>query len=327
MKNYLLYGILSVFLLSSCTKEDRLEATMEGTDWFQIQDKSGRFNHLAYEIYKATGMPMFVNDTIGLEDRGVDAYGNRIVHYEIFKLGYGVFTQYNETGIVLSSDTASMVKATELIRDLVLPRLPKAGIYRPYSLVLVDSLYKTDYGWSSTKGPAVYGKPDYACKEMMGMVVGQLSDILKMSDDERAYWAGRILATNISSDIQEIYSDELDDFYMVSAKTTTSTYHGGVYYADLDGNPASAAHADYLTDYRMYGFTEWVFDGIYYPTMPTRRIRKYPSKPMDVTNYIAMVYAYDQEKFEGMYAAWPKCVEKYKIMKDIVARFEERISK
>lgn len=327
MRKYvLIIGVMVLVLLTGCRKEDDLVPTKNAIDYFVIQDKPGRFNQLAYQIYEETGMPIFVNDTLGSEYRGEDAYGQPIIHYEIFMLEYTIESLTTQSKMIYSSDTNAMVKAAELIRDLVLPRLPKAREYRPYSIMLVDSIYSIGYAWSVKMGLPAHGKPDYAYKGLMGLGVGKLSDILKMSEDEQAYWAGRILATNIASNLQSLYGEELEKFYMVSARTETATYHDATYYADLDGVPVNVSNANYLVDYRTYGFTEWVWDGVY-TSIADRRVRRYPSKSMDVANYIAMVYAYNQEKFETLYADFPLCIEKYKIMKDIVAKFEVKVNK
>ena len=320
--NILIISVWALTMLVGCRKEDDLAPSKNGMDYFEIQDKPGRFNQLAYQIYSETKMPIFVNDTLGAEYRGEDAYGQPIIHYERFVLGYTITAQWARTDMALSADTNAMVKAAEVIRDLVLPRLPKDKAYRPYSLLLADTLYNNYYGWNASVGLYPYGKTDYAVDEMMGIVVGKLSDILEMSEDELAFWAGRILAVNISSDIQSVYEEELEDFYMVSKKNATATYHDGTFYGFSNG---TAITPEYGIDYRENGFTEWIWDGPH-PTIAGRNVRKYPSKAMDVTNYIAMVYAYDEEKFEQMNAGFPKCIEKYKLMKELVEKFEERIS-
>lgn len=125
MKNkFIVYGILSVLSFVGCDKEDDLSWNGERTNWFEIQDKPGRFNQLAYQVYRESGLPIFVNDTIGTEIRGTDAYGEPIIHHEMFVVGYSITSQLGEAGFVLSSDTANMLKAVELIRDRVIPNLP-----------------------------------------------------------------------------------------------------------------------------------------------------------------------------------------------------------
>lgn len=320
MKRYLFLCVFLTLLIGfcSCGKEDDLVPTGEGARLLSISDKSGRFNELAYRIYTDTGMPIFVNDTLMKEQRGVDYNGNPIIHYEMFAIGYSIFVQIRPAAIALSSDTASMVKAAELIRDKVIPHyLPK---YKPYCILMADTLYSIYRGWSSTKGFAAYGTTEYAHKDMIGTIVGRLSGILEMSEDEQNMWAGRILAVQIADEIQSRYGEELKAFYNLSANGRW-TWHSTSVYADLEGNPIGVG---YDVDYRAVGFLEWVFDGQF---SATQLVRRYPTEAIDVVGYLAAVYAFSEDKFEELYKDYPYCIEKYKLMKAILTKFEAEISK
>ena len=321
MKRYLFLYVFLVLLLgvSACGNEDDLVPTGEGARVLSIPDKSGRFNELAYEIYTNTGMPIFVNDTLMEEQRGVDYEGNPIIHYEMFVIGYSIFSQTKPASIVLSSDTTAMVKAAGLIRDKVIPRfMPQ---YKPFCILMADSLYSIYRAWTANRGFLAYGTPEYAHKDMMGVVVGYLSDISNMSEDEQEMWAGRILGTQIVEEIQSRYTDELNEFYNLSLKSGKATWHDAVMYAKLDGTPITVG---YDVDFRNVGFLEWIWNGKF---SATQLVRKYPSTKIDVIGYIAAVYAFDEAKFNEMYKDYPLCVEKYKLMKAIVAKFESEVGK
>ena len=53
----------------------------------------------------------------------------------------------------------------------------------------------------------------------------------------------------------------------------------------------------------------------------------YPTEYIDVAGYIAAVYAYSEERFESLYQDFPKCVEKFKMMKAILAKFDAEMNK
>ena len=90
MKNkFIVYGILSVLSFVGCDKEDDLSWNGERTNWFEIQDKPGRFNQLAYQVYRESGLPIFVNDTIGTEVRGTDAYGEPMLSVTVLLHNWG----------------------------------------------------------------------------------------------------------------------------------------------------------------------------------------------------------------------------------------------
>lgn len=321
MKRYSFLSVLFALLIGvcACGQEDDLAPTGEGARLLPIPNKSGRFNELAYQIYTDLGMSIFVNDTLAVEERGVDYNGNPIYHYEMFVIGYSIFSQITPASIALSKDTVAMVKAAELIRDKVIPRYLPGN--KPFCILMADTLYTLDRGWNSKQGFLPYGTTEYAYKDMMGVVVGRLSDILKMSEEEQNVWAGRILAAQISGEIQERYPDEIKEFYNVSLKSGRWTWHGESMYADLEGNPVGTG---YDVDYREVGFLEWIWDG---QANATRLVRKYPTEAVDVVGYLAAVYAYDESTFEGLYQGFPKCIEKYKMMKAILDKFDAEVNK
>ena len=79
MRNYILL-ILVCFLTIRCNSdENELTPSRADRDWFAIEDSDDPVGHELYLLYEKYNLPVFVNDTIGQEDRGVDYYGNPIV--------------------------------------------------------------------------------------------------------------------------------------------------------------------------------------------------------------------------------------------------------
>ena len=90
MKLYILYGIVACALFfTGCSKDEDndVHGTENITDWFEVKDKPGELNQALYRIYKDYGLTIFVNDTLGQEERGVDAYGEPIIYTELFDPG------------------------------------------------------------------------------------------------------------------------------------------------------------------------------------------------------------------------------------------------
>lgn len=145
MKLYILYGIVACALFfTGCSKDEDndVHGTENITDWFEVKDKPGELNQALYRIYKDYGLTIFVNDTLGQEERGVDAYGEPIIYTELFDPGYYVFGTYTDfDSIRLSVNEEDMLKALEVIEERVIPYLPKSGQYRPHSLLLVQAVY------------------------------------------------------------------------------------------------------------------------------------------------------------------------------------------
>lgn len=329
-KNILFYVLVLICCLAACNvHEDDLEPSGRNKNWMVIEDKPGEFNQLVYQVYRESGMAIFVNDTLGTETRGLDAYGNPIIHHEMYIVGYSISAVKSDAGIVLSSDTAAMTEAVRVINEKVIPRFPENINYRPGCMLLVDTLYTSEYDWSPILGKGLSVRDGYAYRDMMGIVVGGLADILQKTEDEKAYWAGMILANNIELQIESIYAEELVDFYAVTDTAKVSFYKKGSYKDPVSG----AVYSPFFhnIDCEQLGFLEWQLDGDYILMSgnvehPRLRIMS-PTKQIDVANYIAAVYAYDEATFRQKYAAYPKCLKKYAIMKALVEDFETNYAK
>lgn len=197
----------------SCDKEDNdVKAVENMRDWYKVEDKPGEVNHLLYKMYKYYDVTIFINDTLGQEERGVDAYGEPIVHTELFDMGYYVYGTYTDGRMTLSADSVAMIVAINMIEDRVIPHLPESGAYRPHSFLLADSVFLTQQiGFSY-----VTYETDIYSRGIRGMVIGKLNAIKKMSEDELKWLGGEILAVKCADWIQEFCVDELLDFYKIS---------------------------------------------------------------------------------------------------------------
>lgn len=326
-RNILVYGIVLLIGFSGCNvREDALEPSGNLNNWMKIEDKPGEFNQLVYEVYRETGMPVFVNDTLGTEYRGEDAYGNPIFHHEMYVPRYNITGSGEGAGIVLSSDTLAMLEAVRIIREQVIPRFPANPIYRPHCMLLADTLYTSEYDWSLIYGRGLSVRDAYAERDMMGIMVGGLADILQKTEDEKAFWAGMILANNIEPQIESFYAEKLEDFYAVTDTAKVTFYKKGSYKDPVSG----AVYSPFFhnIDSKQLGFMEWQLDGLTIlmsngVEIP-RLLIKSPTKSIDVANFIAAVYAWDEATFQQKYAAYPKCVKKYAIMKGLVEDFEAK---
>lgn len=209
---FVVLGMVFCFCVS-CDKEDNdVKAVENMRDWYKVEDKPGEVNHLLYKMYKYYDVTIFINDTLGQEERGVDAYGEPIVHTELFDMGYYVYGTYTDGRMTLSADSAAMIVAINMIEDRVIPHLPEPGAYRPHSFLLADSVFLTQQiGFSY-----VTYETDIYSRGIRGMVIGKLNAIKKMSEDELKWFGGEILAVKCADWIQEFCVDELLDFYKIS---------------------------------------------------------------------------------------------------------------
>ena len=300
-KSYIIIlGILISFAVG-CGDSDDVKPTENMRDWYEITNKPGEVNQTIYRIYKDYGLSIFVNDTLGQEDRGVDSYGNPLIHTELFDMGYYVYGKYTDGKLCLSSDSTAMLKMLTMIEERVAPNLPAPGAYRLHSILLADSIFLTERINSNvvTREVALY------TKGVKGIVVGKLNAVNNMEEKELNLLGGKILAVKCTDWILENKSNELEDFY----KITNPKNYDKV-------SPSRFAPAEQP---ELLGFFDWLEVNSSIVT---------PSRETDISDYISYVYAYreSEEKFLEEYESFDKIIKKYKIIKSFVEDFE-RINK
>lgn len=317
MKLYILYGIVACALFfTGCSKDEDndVHGTENITDWFEVKDKPGELNQALYRIYKDYGLTIFVNDTLGQEERGVDAYGEPIIYTELFDPGYYVFGTYTDfDSIRLSVNEEDMLKALEVIEERVIPYLPKSGQYRPHSLLLVQAVYmhaNVPKGWFGER-PLPFTHPVYF-RSLKGVMCGDLSSLQNMDDEELSMWAGRIITSKTLEMYTEKYQTEVDEFYAITDEDKKS----GTYY---DQNCASSS-TEAQNPCENLGFLKWrCEDNEYKVTL---------SKTEDLHEFISAVYAYrgKESAFTAKYGECSKILRKFEIMKKLVEKFEESLN-
>ena len=315
-KNFLLCGICAFMLLVACSEENIELESSDVVDWFAVQDKPGELGHLLHDIYKNTGVSIFVNDTLGYTDGGIDGFGNPVKYYETVSEKYLIYSSLSvKIRFVLSADTAAMLKAAKTIETWVLPNLAPSGENRIKSLLLVDSLLWQDYGGDTIRKG---GKTAWVFDQSVEMIpVGKLADIKNMDERTLKFWAGMVLSPRVYTWLNNNYSDSLSVFHKMTnsdlPKKAKTLYNMNDYYywRMLDTGEDIALSDDWyfgaeLWDYWRMGFLEWADNE--WEEIDTRfddrkkMHRKVLKKPCDAMNYIAVVYAFSDEEFEAMFA-------------------------
>ena len=337
-KSYLLYGLCVFTLLTSCNEEDiKLDASTV-VDWFAVPDRPGELGHLLHKIYKETGVSIFVNDTLGYVEDGIDANGDPVRFYETVSEKYLLYSSVSrDIRFVLSQDMAAMLKAVNTIEKWVLPNLPPSGKYRIKSLLLVDSLLTEDYGGDTIREG---GKTAWVFEESIETTpVGKLADIKNMDEPTLKFWAGMVLSAKVYNWLNSHCSDSLKVFYKMTnsdlPKKARTLYnlHAYEFYRMIDTGEEIDWNADWyfgaeLWDHWRMGFLEWgdtewcEID----PKDSNRWIvhRKALEKSCDAMNYIASVYAFSDEEFKNLFTGVEyseKCIQRRLYMKKLVDLF------
>ena len=337
-KSYLLYSLCVFTLLTSCNEEDiKLDASTV-VDWFAVPDRPGELGHLLHKIYKETGVSIFVNDTLGYVEDGIDANGEPVRFYETVSEKYLLYSSVSkDIRFVLSRDTAAMLKAVNTIEKWVLPNLPPSGKYRIKSLLLVDSLLTEDYGGDTIREG---GKTAWVFEESIETTpVGKLADIKDMDEPTLKFWAGMVLSVKVSNWLNGHCSDSLEVFHKMpnsdlpEEANLLCNLHAYKFYRMIDTGEEIDLNSDRyfgaeLWDYWRMGFLEWG-DTEWKEVDPndnTRWIvhRKVLEMPSDAMNYIASVYAFSDEEFKNLFAGVEyseKCIQRRLYMKKLVELF------
>ncbi|MCR9011875.1 hypothetical protein [Gabonibacter chumensis] len=298
MKIRLLFWCCVLILFWSCSDDD--SGTMhELTNWFEIQDNpNDELQHLAYLIYKDTGIPIFYNDTIGCEQRGVNADGTPYYYYEILDGRYTLSGTANLT-YKISPNRNKIKLGLELLRDQVIRRLPKR--VRVNSFLLVDTIYLNDNRKKIELN--VY-------RSMMTTLVGKIICIDKMTDQDKDIWAAEILSTSVAAYMINNTGNELDEFYAVirsipsgnEPPDPTFANYGMFIYTMGEPEPS---HED-------FGCLSSVPTGSYGFTLPKRE--------KDLNDYIMAYYSWKESDFLEKYKNYPKVLEKYQWLRNYMDR-------
>ena len=93
MKRELIIGIclLGLAFFTACSNDDEdLTPSYADRNWYKLEDSDEAADHAFYVLYQTYGIPIFYNDTIGKEERGLSREGEEIVHYEVIDIDYWI---------------------------------------------------------------------------------------------------------------------------------------------------------------------------------------------------------------------------------------------
>jgi lipoprotein len=322
MKKYnLLWGMIAVLLWCACSdKEDNLEPSHRDRYWMEIQDEPGELNQLRFRLYKEYGIPVFVNDTIGTEQRGYDAYGQPVIYHEMLWPGY-TMTYKLSLNFELSSDTVEMIKGVEMIYKWVAPNLFNDIKYRPTSYLLCDRVYA--YSANFWSGDSIF--ETYDIQPSLKTTALSIAGVKDMSQEKLMDFAARIVGKVSYMDIASYYEEELNAFYEISKEgLSTDPYSQKFTYVDTFVFPEG------WEEEKLYSTGGFLHDRSRQRswTSSSKEIYAYTASPdTDVEDYVGAVMVYSEAEFEEQYGQYDKMMRKFRFMRDIVDRFKKNVLK
>ena len=311
MEKYIWF-ILACFLTVGCSDENELKPSSADRDWFVIEDSEDHIGHERFLLYEKYGIPVFVNDTIGVEERGVDYYGNPVMYYCTLDINYTVGAPVTDNG--LQSRKYSLLESSEdqlagisFLDNYLIPALPENMYFN--SILLLDSLYEMRMtGW------AVERKDINVYQGALTLAIGQVKSIAKMTPEEQNKHKGLILATLALKQLDE---EQLSDFYMVSYDPVKKFS----YYQQMVTPSPSAAMPSAKCE--VYGFLD--YDSRYYAMNegkdPSQWIYYTLTRANDLEDFVLAYFQYSEKEFKELYADYPLVLEKYEIIKTLMTDF------
>ena len=198
----------------------------------------------------------------------------------------------------LLTDVKDQLAGIAFLDDYLIPALPKNMYFN--SILLLDSLYEL-----RTSGWTVERKDLNIYKGVMTLAIGQGKKIAGMTPEEQDKHKSLILGTLV---LEQIDEERLTDFYMVSYDPVKKqSYYG----QQVNTMAPSAWLKD--PDCRVYGF----LDKVKHPVADW--IYTTVNKAADKEDFVMAFFQYSEQEFKEEYADYPLVLEKYEIIKGLMA--------
>jgi len=303
MKRITIITLTLLIFCTSCQKEKVTNFPDYDKNWFVLEDNpSDPADHAAYLFYKEYGIPVFYNDTIGVQER-VDVWGHKYTHYELLSLNYSMGGMASSTSSpTISSLTycskQSAPSAIRYLKENIMPLIPSA--IHIHSILLVESMNSQSFG-------------NYAFKGLNTLVISSASQLPTMTDAQKKKFNGAVLRAALSDYIinQGHFDTELNKFYKVSSDLcpTKNIYGLNTYY--LNSTNITGLPANVPININTVGFLS---------TDPSSYYSTPKSTWMDVNMYLETVLSDTQADFISHYGTFDNIMTKYAIIKSILEK-------
>lgn len=304
---YILLAVCALCLTVSCGEDDLIPSGYE-KNWLVVEDNpNDALDHLRYEVFQKTGIPVYYNDTIGCEQRTTLA-GQPYTYYEVLQVFYnpGSATPSEKTAnYTLPQNRSEVLPVVEFLRDDVFPLLP-AEMYVP-SVLLTDTL-------NSASGTVAF-------RGLNTIVLSNVRRFASLGEQGRKAYRAAFLRAVVASSLMSFEEEWLEEnffalTYAVNPDNQTYLYStasvGYMVYKALSNFPPADQKLSTLG-----------FIGARPNTSPTavERYKYVPEKSQDVSHYCEAIFTYPQEEFMAMHADEPVVLAKYQVMRQKLLQY------
>jgi len=300
MKSKLYIAILMLSIgMIACRKEETTVFPDYDKNWLVVEDNpADATTHARFEFYKETGIPIYINDTIGTQQRK-DLFGKEFTYYEVLSKNYALGVEQVGAPPLVQNfkycTKSDVPAALAYLRSDIMPLLPK-NVHVP-SILLLESFSSNAFG-------------TYAFKAFNTVLIGEASKIPGMNAATKARFKAAIMRAMITNTVLSgKYNDILDRFYGVSRRfvTTRDIYYMGTWQFSqfVTGLPAGT-----VATLQTLGFISNDPRNASYTPYTTW---------IDVSIYLEAAFANTDAQFRQLYGSYPNIMTKYGYIRQILA--------
>lgn len=288
----------------SCSEEETFFPDYE-KDWFQLEDNaSDPVAHAAYEFYKKHNIPVFINDTIGTQQR-VDVFGKEYTYYKTLALNANLGGGQSSYGDAFHNtfnyaDPSVVPGALNYLSTQLMPQIP--SFLHIHSILLVEGI--------SNYNDEVY-------VGMNTLVITKASQLASYTPEQTKKLRAVILRAYIGKKLTgyQKYKEGLERFYNVSRALweAQDIYNKSTWYVNSNNIP-SCPFSPYdwnVTNTQKAQWAGFIDAGSQWKNMT-------PSTQEDVNMFAEAYFTFTDEEFRTTYAEHPLIIEKWDIIKPML---------
>ncbi|MDR0766052.1 MAG: hypothetical protein LBF09_03825 [Odoribacteraceae bacterium] len=292
------YPLLLTILLAACHSDDEglLSPSLLDKDWLRVEDSTDPLDRARYEIYREHGISIFYSDTLGKLFRGINVYGDSIIHVEKLDPFYSVTGQDASTTYALSKNRDDLLDGVRFFKENILPTLLPA--FYPGTVLLVGELTLNAFN-TEDRGK----RPGNVYNGYRTMILSNVGNVGNMSGDERRALTEDIAAATWYKYASARHAVSLELFFAVSeALYTPQPSQPSVYFMMI----SSGVTVNYKPHWYQYGFLEsgpsMPGQLAPNPSVPGEYTRYYtPTRDEDAIMFFRAVFHYTPEEFDAEY--------------------------
>lgn len=310
MKRYGLIILYFALFFAACWDDDDLGQIHGETNWLVVEDSDDPIDHQRFEIFQEFDIPVFYNDTIGVEKR--ESFSGVYDHYVKLQIFYNPGGTPVSGYYSLVKDKNELKSVLDHLQEGVLPRIPET--FPMSSILLVDTL--------RASGDTV------AYNGFNAVVIGNCTRFNDYSEENKKWWQGAVLRSLVLEGILSNESEWLtDEFYSQSL----AIYPENPQMVYSEGNSTRRmyqacanlilsgviARADACLGYA--GFLDFQWKPSYEGETQTNAVA--PTREKDISQFCEAIFALSEEEFSERWGKYDIVMGKYHALKNKLAEY------